>query len=158
MTLATTTKRSAAGTMLLKDKIVFIVEDNLQNRVIFQVMLIRQGAKVEFERMGKDTVFRLKGLKHVDLILVDLALAQGVSGYDIYDEIRTVERFEKVPIVAVSATDPIIGIPKTKAKGFSGFISKPIDDVRFPRQLAKVLNGESVWDTGMGVYEDETES
>jgi CheY-like chemotaxis protein len=143
--------------MLLKDKLVFIVEDNTQNRVIFQVILIRQGARVEFERWGKDAVYRLKSFKQVDVIVLDLALAQGVSGYDIFDEIRALPQFEKVPIVAVSATDPVIGIPKTKLKGFNGFIAKPIDDVEFPRQLAKVIDGETVWDTGMAILEDENE-
>ena len=143
--------------MLLKDKMVFIVEDNTQNRVVFQMILILQGARVEFERWGKDTLRRLKLLKHIDVIVMDLGLAQGVSGYDVFDEIRAIPEFNKLPIVAVSATDPAIGIPKTKLKGFSGFIAKPIDDVRFPRQLAKIIAGEEVWDTGVAVFEDEPE-
>lgn len=143
--------------MLLKDKMVFIVEDNTQNRVVFQMILILQGARVEFERWGKDTLRRLKALKTIDVIVLDLGLAQGVSGYDVYDEIRAVPQFDKVPIVAVSATDPVAGISKTKMKGFNGFIAKPIDDVRFPRQLAKIIGGEAVWDTGVAILEDESE-
>jgi CheY-like chemotaxis protein len=143
--------------MLLKDKFIFIAEDNTQNRVIFQMILIRQGARVEFERWGRDTLRRLKTLKNIDLIVLDLGLAQGVSGYDIFEDIRAVPEFSKLPIVAVSATDPAVGIPITKMKGFNGFIPKPIDDVRFPRQLAKLIAGEEVWDTGEAVLEDESE-
>lgn len=136
---------------------MFIVEDNTQNRVVFQMILIRQGARVEFERWGKDTIRRLKLLKNIDVIVMDLGLAHGVSGYDVFDEIRAIPEYSNLPIVAVSATDPADGIPKTKLKGFSGFIAKPIDDVRFPRQLAKIIAGEQVWDTGVAVYEDEPE-
>jgi CheY-like chemotaxis protein len=143
--------------MLLKGKLIFIVEDNTQNRIVFQVILIRQGARVEFERWGKGTLYRLKAIKHVDLIVLDLRLAQGVSGYDIYDAIRAEPAFDQVPIVAVSATDPATGIPMTKMKGFNGFIPKPIDDVRFPHQLAKIIAGETIWDTGLQVLEDESE-
>ncbi|HLU11233.1 MAG TPA: response regulator [Oceanobacillus sp.] len=143
--------------MLLKDKFIFIVEDNTQNRVVFQVILIRQGARVEFERWGKDAVRRLKTLRNVDVVVLDLGLAQGVSGYDIFDDIRAIPEYSALPVVAVSATDPAVGIPKTKAKGFNGFIAKPIDDVRFPRQLAKIIAGEEVWDTGVAVLEDESE-
>jgi CheY-like chemotaxis protein len=89
------------------------------------------------------------------MIILDLTLPRGVSGYDIYDEIRAMPQFDKVPIVAVSATDPVIGIPKAKLKGFSGFIAKPIDDVHFPRQLAKIMGGETVWDMGITVMEDQ---
>src|SRR5690606_24228764 len=104
--------------MLLKDKFIFIVEDNTQNRVVFQVILIRQGARVEFERWGKDAVRRLKTLRNVDVVVLDLGLAQGVSGYDIFDDIRAIPEYSALPVVAVSATDPAVGIPKTKAKGF----------------------------------------
>jgi CheY-like chemotaxis protein len=143
--------------MLLKDKLIFIVEDNTQNRIVFQVILVSHGARVEFERWGRDTLQKLKLFGQVDLIVLDIALPHGVSGFDIYDEIRTLPQFEKVPIIAVSATDPVIGIPKAKMKGFSGFIPKPIDDVRFPRQVAKIIAGDTVWDTGIAVVEDETE-
>ena len=143
--------------MLLKDKFIFIVEDNTQNRVVFQMILIRQGARVEFERWGKDTLRRLKTLKNIDIIVMDLGLAQGVSGYDLFDDIRAIPEFSKLPIVAVSATDPTVGIPKTRLKGFNGFIAKPIDDVRFPRQLAKIIAGDEIWDTGIAVLEDESE-
>jgi hypothetical protein len=34
---------------------------------------------------------------------------------------------------------------KTRAKGFAGFIGKPIDDVLFPRQITQILAGEPVW-------------
>ncbi|MFN8375349.1 MAG: response regulator [Anaerolineae bacterium] len=135
--------------MLLKDKLVFVVEDNLQNRVIFQMLLIRQGARVEFERRGRDAIYRLQTLRHVDIVIMDLALADGISGYDLFRQIRALEGFEQVPVVAVSATDPAIGIPRTQMMGFNGFIAKPLDDVQFPRQIARVLEGHSVWETGI---------
>jgi CheY-like chemotaxis protein len=134
--------------MLLKDKHIFIVEDNLQNRIIYQMILIKHGAQVYFERWGKDAIWRLHGLAHVHLIILDLALAGGISGYDIYDDIRKQPKFDAVPIVAVSATDPTIGIHTTQLKGFSGFIAKPINDSLFPEQLAHLLKGERVWYAG----------
>src|SRR5687768_18324407 len=98
--------------MLLKDKHIFIVEDNMQNRVIFQMAFIRHGAVVDFEGRGRDTLIRLNELSNVNLIILDLMLADGVSGFDLYDLIRDVPKYEDVPIVAVSAMDPSIAIPK----------------------------------------------
>jgi hypothetical protein len=36
--------------MLLKGKRVFIVEDNLENRIVFEVLLVEQGAVIAYER------------------------------------------------------------------------------------------------------------
>ena len=142
---------------LLKNKKIFIVEDNSQNRVVFQVVLLNQGARVEFNRSGRDVINQLKSISHLDAIVLDLSLGWGASGYEIYDEIRAVPQFDHIPIVAVSATDPVTGIAKTKSKGFNGFIAKPIDDVRFSSQLAKIIDGEAVWDAGGVSLDDELE-
>ncbi|MCA0457739.1 MAG: response regulator [Chloroflexi bacterium] len=134
--------------MILKDKRIFIVEDNMQNRLIFQMALIRQGASVDFERWGRDTLYHLQNMSHIDLIILDLMLADGISGLDLFDQIRQVPKYSALPIIAVSAMDPSIAIPKTRAKGFSGFIAKPIDNILFPKQLVSILNGEKVWSVG----------
>jgi CheY-like chemotaxis protein len=131
--------------MLLKGKRIFIVEDDPQNRVVFQMALMRQGAAVDFERWGTHTVVHLKNTPHIDLIILDLMLPHNISGFDVFDEIRTIPAFEEVPIVAVSAMDATIAMPRAREKGFSGFIPKPIDLNVFSGQIAKIIEGESVW-------------
>ena len=134
--------------MILKDKRIFIVEDNMQNRLVFQMALIRHGASVDFERWGRDTMYHLQNVSRVDLIVLDLMLAEGITGFDIFDQIRALPKYDTVPIIAVSAMDPSIAIPKLKKQGFSGFIAKPIDNVQFPKQLASIIKGEHVWSVG----------
>jgi CheY-like chemotaxis protein len=136
---------------LLKGKRIFIVEDNLQNRVIFQMALMQQGAQVDFERSGHDTIYRLTGMSNVDLIILDLMLKDNISGFDLYDEIRALPELSSVPIIAVSAMDPAVAVPQVREKGFSGFIAKPIDNRLFPKQIAAIIEGESIWDTGQGM-------
>lgn len=140
--------RNGYLSMLLKDKRIFIVEDNMQNRLVFQMALIRHGASVDFERWGRDTIYHLQNQSRVDLIILDLMLAEGITGFDIYDQIRSMEKYASVPIIAVSAMDPSIAIPKLKQKGFSGFIAKPIDTAQFPKQIASIIAGDSVWSVG----------
>ncbi len=133
---------------LLKGKRIFIVEDNLANRAIEQMLLERHGAKIMIERYGKETLAILKSFGAVDLIVMDLMLPEGVSGFDVTDQIRSVPEFKNVPVVAVSAADPAESLPRAKAKGFVGFISKPIDFDHFPNQIARLLNGEQIWVEG----------
>jgi CheY-like chemotaxis protein len=134
--------------MLLRGKTIFIVEDNVQNRIIFQMALVRHGAITEFERRGPDALFRLASMPQVDLIILDLMLTDGVSGFDVFDQIRALEKYADIPIIAVSAMDPSIAVPRTRAKGFAGFIAKPINTALFAKQLADVINGTPVWYVG----------
>jgi len=133
--------------MLLENKRIFIVEDNIMNRIIYQEILRSSGAWVEFDRSGRDTLSRLKLFKP-DLIILDLMLPFGSSGYSIFDSIRKMPEFHDVPVVAVSATEPNVGIPQTQRQGFNGFIAKPIDDDLFPQQILQIFKGEQVWDAG----------
>lgn len=134
---------------ILQSKRIFIIEDNLANRTIEQMILERNGAKTAIERYGgSETIKNLKAFAPIDIIIMDLMLPEGVSGFDVADNIRKLPEFERVPIVAVSATDPAESMPKVVAKGFAGFISKPIDFDLFPKQIARILDGEKIWVEG----------
>jgi two-component system cell cycle response regulator DivK len=134
--------------MLLKDRRIFIVEDNAPNRIVFQLVLGKHGAFLQTEQAGEEALKRLRTLNNLDLIVLDLMLRNEISGYDIFDQVRTQPEFKTVPIVAVSASDPSYAIPMAQQKGFSGFIAKPIDTDLFPQQIARIIAGEYIWDAG----------
>lgn len=131
--------------MLLSGKRIFVVEDNLENRVIVQMILGLHGAVIEFDRWGRDTTHKLASFAPVDLILLDLMFPHGVTGYDIFDTIRRNRAYDFVPIIAVSASDPASAIPRCQEKGFAGFISKLIATDLFPAQLEQIMQGQQVW-------------
>jgi len=131
--------------MLLKGKHIFIVEDNIENRVVYKMVLTMQGAKITFERWGEGTLVLLKQAQRVDLIILDLMLTAGTSGFDIFDTIRSQPEYNAIPIIAVSASEPIYAMAVAQSKGFSGYIAKPIDDDLFPKQLARIIAGNKVW-------------
>jgi CheY-like chemotaxis protein len=131
---------------LLQGKRIFYIEDDANNRAIVQIILEATGATLQFDNWGfielslpKIKIFR----PHV--ILLDLMLMSNVSGYDVYHALRTHTMFRTLPIVAVSASDPSVEIPKAHSKGFAGFISKPVNIHLFASQIATVLDGENVW-------------
>jgi CheY-like chemotaxis protein len=134
--------------MLLAGKRVFIIEDNAVNMMIYRTMLESEGAKVAFEPWGQYAVGMLRAEARVDAIILDLMLDFGVSGFDVFDQIRKFPQFNNVPIVAVSASDPAVAMARAQAKGFSGFIAKPIDDDVFPQQLADIITGKPIWYSG----------
>lgn len=131
--------------MLLSGKRIFIVEDDINNRIVVEMLLTNNGAQTSFERWGTDTLRLLQRFSPVDVIILDLMFPREISGYEIFDHIRQDETFANIPIVAVSAAEPNESIRKTKTKGFAGFIAKPIDFRLFPGQIAAIIAGESVW-------------
>lgn len=136
--------------MLLSHVHIFIVEDNPSNAGIVMTTLQMQGATTHFDRWGTDTVDRLQRLEKVDLILMDLMLANNVSGYDVFDQIKAIPELAHIPVVVVSASDTNIEMEKARQKGFAGYISKPINFRTFPETIAKILDGHAVWaDEGM---------
>lgn len=133
--------------MYLNNKRIFVLEDNLENKAIAQLLLERAGATVMVDRWGVETLSHLKRFAPVDAILLDLMLPGMISGYDIFQQIRQEADFNHVPIVAVSAADSSTALPKARALGFSGFISKPIDFRLFAQQIKHVIDGELIWHT-----------
>jgi CheY-like chemotaxis protein len=133
--------------MNLANKRIFMVEDNLSNKAIAQLLLEREGARVQTDRWGVDAVERLRRLLPLDIILLDLMFPGLVTGYDIFRRIREVPELDRIPVVAVSASDAPVAIATTRKMGFAGFIGKPLDFTLFPMQIQQIIEGESVWYT-----------
>jgi CheY-like chemotaxis protein len=131
----------------LNGKQLFIVEDDMNNRIVYQIALRKYGVNLEFDRWGQYTLETLVKLPQVDLIVLDLMLPGWINGFDLFKNIRANERFANVPIVAISASDPMDSVPKAQSMGFSGYISKPIDFDKFPEQVLALINGEEVWES-----------
>jgi two-component system cell cycle response regulator DivK len=137
--------------MLLKNRRIFIVEDNAAYVAIASNYLRYAGAIVESESWG----LKVPGiiLKHlpIDVILLDLMLPRNASGFDVFDQIRAVPELAAIPIIAVSAADPEVVMPQARERGFAGFISKPIS-ASIVKHVAAVLEGKNVWKTDSWQY------
>ena len=131
---------------ILQGKRVFCFEDDAKNRSVVETILQAAGATIRFDTWGfiEISLPKIRTFQP-DVILLDLMLMGNVSGYDVYDILRTKPNLATVPIVAVSASDPALEIPKARKKGFAGFIGKPIDIHLFSNQIAAILRGETVW-------------
>ena len=130
---------------ILAGKQIFIVEDDVMNLAVFKTSLTKHGAIIEQDVLGYGIVQHIEQFWPVDLVILDILLRRGQTGYEVYDQIRAHPELKNALVVAVTSLDPEIEIPKARAKGFNGFISKPINAMEFPKQLSKVLNGQSVW-------------
>jgi chemosensory pili system protein ChpA (sensor histidine kinase/response regulator) len=133
---------------ILEGKCIFIIEDDARNLSVFSIALRKNGATVLQDIFGYGIISHIVESLPVDLIVLDIMLSRGISGYDVYDQIRENDHLKNIPVVAVTSLDPESEIPKAKARGMNGFIGKPIDAMQFPSILARVINGENVWIAG----------
>ena len=129
----------------LNNKRIFLVEDNIGNQTITKALLESHGAVVAIHPSGHDVVPHLRNFLPVDLIILDLMLPRGVTGYNIFQLIRDQADFDEVPVIAMSVADRSRVIPEAQKRGFAGFISKPINFQEFPQLITRIIAGESIW-------------
>ncbi len=127
------------------DTTVLVVEDNVSNFVLIARMLGYLGIHCEWKTSGYEVVEYADTLSHLDLILMDIRLPYE-DGYGALKKIRASERLKDIPIVAVTAEANEEQMKKAREAGFNGFLGKPLDPDRFPDQIRRILNGESVWE------------
>ena len=133
--------------MILQKKSVFLLEDDPINFSVIKTLLRKNGATVLHDSWGDTTLKQLMTFAdEIDLILLDIMLPGKVDGYDVLNAIRQVPELSKIPVAFVSASDPDSEMPKAKALRVQGYISKPIDHIRFPQQLSLMIDGVEVWD------------
>ena len=130
---------------ILDGKRIFLVEDDVLNIGVFSTALTKQGAMICQDVLGYGIVQHILENLPIDLIILDIMLKRGQDGYQIFEQIKADPKLADIPTVAVTSMDPESQIAKAKAAGLSGFISKPINAMEFPKLLVRVLNGEKVW-------------
>jgi CheY-like chemotaxis protein len=139
----------------LKGKRIFIIEDDVTNMAVYKATLQSSGATIIRDFHNLNSVQMLINNLPIDVILLDLMLRYKLNGYEVFDEIKASPELCQIPVIAVSASDPGIEIPKARAKGFSGFIGKPIKPLLFPKQIAACLEGYAVWFAQDGSFDNE---
>jgi two-component system, cell cycle response regulator DivK len=124
-----------------------VVEDDAGGMAIIGVMMRYLGIRAYINTSGQGVIEMAHAMKPApDIILLDINLPR-TNGYEILKLIRADDKLKDVIVIAVTAQDADTEIPKCKEAGFDGYIGKPLSRSRFPRQVKRILSGESVWET-----------
>ncbi len=115
---------------------VLLVEDNKINQLVAGKFLKNWGMKVDIADNGLIALEKISQIEY-DVVLMDLQMPE-MDGYSATRAIRKKqeERFQRLPIIALtaSAMQPI----KTRVKeaGMNDFVSKPFDPVDLNKKLS----------------------
>lgn len=118
---------------------ILYVEDDAVSAMLVKRLLGAEGYEIAVVSDGIEALEAAQQIQP-DLILMDINIS-GLDGYEVTTRLRASEDMQEVPIVAVTAATMDGDRERALIAGCSGYISKPIDVDRFPRQVRRYLSG-----------------
>jgi polar amino acid transport system substrate-binding protein len=121
---------------------VLLAEDNPINQQVAAEILQQMGLKVHICENGMEVVSSLPGIQP-DLILMDIQMPF-MDGYQATQEIRSMEEYARLPIIAMTANAMVEDIEKSLQSGMNAHISKPVDPQLLYDTVKKYLPANKV--------------
>lgn len=105
---------------------VLVLEDDNTTRTILELMLSRdQGYKVRAARDVPEFVIALQKRPLPDLLILDLELPDGVSGFNILSKMRAHPALREMPVIIFTSHSEPAQLNLGLALGADGYLSKP---------------------------------
>jgi CheY-like chemotaxis protein len=112
---------------------VLLVEDNPANLALMQYLLQAAGYTTLTASDGRQGI-AVAQRESPDVILMDLQMPI-LNGYDAARQVKEIPALRGVPIIAVTAYAMVGDRDKILARGFDGYIAKPITPERFVSEV-----------------------
>ena len=122
----------------LKGKRVLIVDDDMRNAYSICAVLEPEGVENLVAADGRKALAKLAEDTRIHAVLMDIMMP-GMDGYEAMREIRKQPRFQKLPIIAITAKAMAGDREKCIEAGANEYLPKPIDVDRLKLMLNKVL-------------------
>lgn len=119
-------------------KRVYVIEDNEKNMKLFKAILNLIPDIEIFEETRGDSGFELIKSGDPDLIILDIQLPE-MNGTEICSDLRKIEKFKDVPIIAVTSFAMKGDKERIMSSGFNQYISKPIKVQEFRNLVLNYL-------------------
>jgi len=116
-------RRREAG---LAGRRVLIVDDDIRNIFSLTGVLEQHQVQVVHAESGRQGIEMLDTTPSIDMVLMDVMMPD-MDGYETMRQIRGLERFRKLPIIAITAKAMKGDREKCIGAGASEYISKPVD-------------------------------
>jgi two-component system cell cycle response regulator DivK len=125
--------------MALEDKkgTILYVEDNPDNRSLIRRVLEAENYAVVEAINAAQALEKLEN-SNIDLVLMDINMPD-MDGYTLTAKIKAINKFSKIPIVAVTANVMRGDREKSLGAGCDGYIQKPIDIDTLSQQIERFI-------------------
>jgi CheY-like chemotaxis protein len=102
------------------------VDDDMRNIFALTGALEQKGAEVEIARNGVEAIDKLNKIPEIDLVLMDVMMPV-MDGLEATRRIREDARFQKLPIISITAKAMRDDQEQCLKAGASDYLAKPID-------------------------------
>ena len=116
---------------------ILYVEDNPDNRSLIRRVLEAEDYAVVEAINAKQALEKLED-SNIDLVLMDINMPD-MDGYTLTAKIKAIQKFSKIPIVAVTANVMRGDREKSLGAGCDGYIQKPIDIDTLSQQIERFI-------------------
>ena len=116
---------------------ILIVEDNEINRRL-AALYLRELCNTEMAENGYVALEKIRRKKY-DAILMDINLGAGPNGMSIANQVRSIDQYKDVPIIAVTGYTMQGDREKLLANGCSHYLAKPYDKKTLLRLFTDIL-------------------
>ena len=127
--------RRTGAQVSLTGKRILLAEDNEINQLVAIEILQAEGMIVDVAENGREALQMVKG-RHYDAVLMDIQMPE-MDGFEATQLIREDRRFQRLPIIAMTAHAMVEERAKCLASGMNDHVAKPIDPDLLFAALAK---------------------
>jgi CheY-like chemotaxis protein len=110
----------------LEGRRILLVDDDMRNIFALTGALEQKGALVEVARNGVEALEKLDAVTDIDIVLMDVMMPV-MDGLEATRRIRADGRFQKLPIIAITAKAMKDDQEQCIKAGASDYLAKPID-------------------------------
>jgi signal transduction histidine kinase/DNA-binding response OmpR family regulator/CHASE3 domain sensor protein len=111
---------------ILEGRRILLVDDDMRNIFALTGALEQKGAVIEIARNGLESLEKLNEISDIDLVLMDVMMPV-MDGLEAMRRIRGDARFQKLPIIAITAKAMKDDHEQCLKAGASDYLAKPID-------------------------------
>ncbi|TGK42817.1 response regulator, partial [Leptospira andrefontaineae] len=111
---------------IFQKKKVLLVDDDMRNVFALSKILKDRGMEVFKADNGKTALISLDVQQDMDIVLMDIMMPE-MDGYETMRRIRTEKRYDRLPIIALTAKAMKDDRQKCIDAGANDYISKPVD-------------------------------
>jgi putative two-component system response regulator len=105
---------------------ILVVEDEPENRLFIGLMLRTEGYEVVEAEDGPTALKALEQPPLPDLILLDVMMP-GLNGWQVFERIRADHRWDRVPVVMLTALAQRSDVERAVELGVDGYLTKPFE-------------------------------
>jgi len=123
---------------MMKNKpVILVVDDQLNNILLLEGFLVRQGYEIIQAESGQEALDKLSE-NQIDLVLLDVKMP-GMSGFEVLTKLRADKKTQRIPVVMITAQIEKETRVQAYESGCDDFISKPFEQYELLVRVKSLL-------------------